>query len=70
MIYLLCLQGWVKAVRKQKDLVFIDLNDGSSPKSLQIVAHSEQFPKYKEFIVIDVKLICLPLTHTELMISI
>ena len=39
------LQGWVKSVRKQKDVVFIDLNDGSSPQSLQIVAASTAFPK-------------------------
>ena len=39
-------QGWVKSVRKQKDIVFIDLNDGSTHQSLQIVARSEDFPRY------------------------
>ncbi len=35
----------MKSVRKQKDVVFIDLNDGSSSQSLQIVAASTEFPK-------------------------
>ena len=41
-----CLQGWVKAVRKQKDIVFLDLNDGSTPHNLQIIAATEEFPRY------------------------
>ena len=45
-VIIVCLQGWVKAVRKQKDLVFVDLNDGSTPQNLQVVAHLEDFPKY------------------------
>jgi len=36
------LQGWVKSVRKQKDLVFIDVNDGSSLRSLQVIVPSEK----------------------------
>ena len=34
------LQGWVRNVRKQKELVFIDLNDGSTAERLQVVAPS------------------------------
>lgn len=39
-------QGWVKSVRKHKRYVFIDLNDGSSLKDLQIVAPVDEFPMY------------------------
>ena len=35
-------QGWVKSARKQKQLVFIDVNDGSALKSLQVVASLDQ----------------------------
>ena len=34
-------QGWVKSVRKQKELVFLDVSDGSTPARLQVVASSE-----------------------------
>jgi asparaginyl-tRNA synthetase len=33
--------GWVKSVRKQKELVFLDVSDGSTPARLQVVASSE-----------------------------
>ena len=38
------LRGWVRTIRSQKHLSFIDLNDGSSLSGMQIVvcAHSEQ----------------------------
>ena len=35
------LQGWVKSVRKQKELVFIDVSDGSTPAVLQVVISSD-----------------------------
>ncbi|XP_053695755.1 probable asparagine--tRNA ligase, mitochondrial [Sabethes cyaneus] len=31
------IQGWVKAVRKTKENVFLDVNDGTSPSNLQLV---------------------------------
>ncbi|XP_055545190.1 probable asparagine--tRNA ligase, mitochondrial [Wyeomyia smithii] len=31
------IQGWVKAVRKTKENVFLDINDGTSPGTLQLV---------------------------------
>ncbi|XP_067890522.1 probable asparagine--tRNA ligase, mitochondrial [Heterodontus francisci] len=34
-------QGWVRAVRAQKEITFLDLNDGSSLQSLQIVARPD-----------------------------
>eukprot|EP00731_Ephydatia_muelleri_P031013 Em0022g527a len=39
--------GWVKSVRKQKELVFIELNDGSSARSLQVVVPADKFPGIK-----------------------
>ena len=30
-------QGWVRSVRKQKGVTFLEVNDGSSQKSLQVV---------------------------------
>ncbi|XP_063301033.1 asparaginyl-tRNA synthetase [Pelobates fuscus] len=32
------LQGWVRSVRSQKDILFLHVNDGSSLESLQVVA--------------------------------
>ena len=31
--------GWAKSVRAQKEMVFIELNDGSCFKSLQVIVH-------------------------------
>lgn len=36
--------GWVKGIRKQKELSFIDINDGSSSQKLQIVVPTEKIP--------------------------
>ncbi|XP_018565179.1 probable asparagine--tRNA ligase, mitochondrial [Anoplophora glabripennis] len=38
-------KGWVKAIRKQKENVFIDLNDGSTEKKLQILIPHKCVPK-------------------------
>lgn len=37
-------QGWVRAVRKMKDNVFIDINDGSMSQHLQIVVKKSLKP--------------------------
>lgn len=34
------LQGWVRSVRSQKEVLFLHVNDGSSLESLQVVADS------------------------------
>lgn len=39
--------GWVRAVRAAKNLAFIELNDGSCFKSLQIVAQREETENYE-----------------------
>ncbi|XP_063615196.1 asparaginyl-tRNA synthetase-like [Penaeus indicus] len=36
--------GWVKGIRKQKELSFIDIDDGSSIQKLQIVVPTEKIP--------------------------
>lgn len=35
------LQGWVKSMRKKKELVFIDISDGSTANKLQVVVSAE-----------------------------
>ncbi|NOY12727.1 MAG: asparagine--tRNA ligase [Deltaproteobacteria bacterium] len=41
----LCVKGWVRSVRRGKDVSFITLNDGSSFSSLQLVL-SPELPNY------------------------
>ena len=41
------LEGWVRTVRASKNFGFIELNDGSFFKNVQIVI-SEQLPNFKE----------------------
>jgi asparaginyl-tRNA synthetase len=36
--------GWVRTLRKQKNIAFIELNDGSSVKSMQIIAPPSAIP--------------------------
>ena len=40
--------GWAKTVRSSKTVSFIDLNDGSCFKSIQIVFESDKLENYKE----------------------
>lgn len=36
----LIIQGWIVTIRKQKDIIFIKLNDGSHPNGIQLVIDS------------------------------
>ncbi|XP_011305448.1 probable asparagine--tRNA ligase, mitochondrial [Fopius arisanus] len=38
-------QGWVRAVRKMKDNIFLDINDGSTSQHLQIVLNRDLKPE-------------------------
>ena len=38
------LGGWVRSVRTSKDCGFIDLNDGSAHKGVQVVLRDSSFP--------------------------
>lgn len=40
-------KGWVRTRRDAKDFSFIELNDGSCLKNLQIIAHNN-LPNYNE----------------------
>ena len=40
--------GWVRTVRDMKNFGFIELNDGSCFKSLQVVFERESLPNYEE----------------------
>jgi hypothetical protein len=37
-------QGWIRSVRVQKNQTFIDINDGSTTKGIQVVAE-QSIPK-------------------------
>src|SRR5215469_13345438 len=39
-------QGWVRTRRDSKDFSFIELNDGSSLRNLQIIAKKDALPNY------------------------
>jgi asparaginyl-tRNA synthetase len=41
-------QGWVRTRRDSKDFSFIDLNDGSSVRNLQIIAKKDALPNYAD----------------------
>jgi len=34
--------GWIRSLRRQKNVAFLQLNDGSSPRDLQVVLGSDQ----------------------------
>lgn len=37
--------GWVRSLRRQKRVSFLELNDGSSSQTIQVVTSSELLPK-------------------------
>ena len=39
------LQGWVKSVRKHRDIVFLHISDGTTIQPLQIVLSPQDLPK-------------------------
>ena len=43
----ICVQGWVRTRRDSKDFSFVELNDGSSLKNLQIIARNS-LPNYAD----------------------
>lgn len=42
---LLALQGWVTSVRKQKEVTFVSVSDGSSAVPLQLLAPTDSLPQ-------------------------
>ena len=47
-IDLIRVQGWVRTRRDSKDFSFIELNDGSSLRNLQIIAKKDALPNYAD----------------------
>src|SRR5437660_4490410 len=47
-IDLVVVQGWVRTRRDSKDFSFIELNDGSSLRNLQIIAKKDALPNYAD----------------------
>src|SRR5436189_407313 len=41
-------QGWVRTRRDSKDFSFIELNDGSSLRNLQIIAKKDALPNHAD----------------------
>ncbi|XP_006569056.2 probable asparagine--tRNA ligase, mitochondrial isoform X1 [Apis mellifera] len=62
-------QGWIHAVRKMKNNIFIDITDGSTPKMLQIVIPKSNKPDNLSFgssIIAEGKLVLSPNGRIEL----
>jgi len=43
-----CVSGWVRTLRDSKAFAFIELNDGTYFRNLQIVAEEERLPNFKD----------------------
>ncbi|MEG0986364.1 MAG: asparagine--tRNA ligase [Clostridia bacterium] len=43
-----CVKGWVRTIRESKHFAFIELNDGSFFRNLQVVLEEEKLPGYHE----------------------
>ena len=46
--------GWARTIRDSKALGFIDLNDGSCFKGVQIVFEADKLPNYKDIAKLNV----------------
>ena len=46
--------GWVRTIRDSKSIGFVELNDGSCLKGLQIVLEEAELPDYKEIVKTNV----------------
>ncbi len=46
--------GWIRAIRDSKSIGFMEINDGSSFKGLQIVFEQEKLDNYKEIAALNV----------------
>ena len=46
----ICVCGWVRTIRDSKNIAFIELNDGSYFKNIQVVLQSEELNNYSEII--------------------
>ncbi|HZJ78140.1 MAG TPA: asparagine--tRNA ligase [Clostridia bacterium] len=46
--------GWIKTVRDSKTIGFMDINDGSSFKNLQVILEQDKLPNFKEITKLNV----------------
>ncbi len=53
-----CVQGWIRSVRKSKNFSFLMLNDGSCQRSIQIVA-DKNLPGYSDIASMPIGTSCL-----------
>ena len=49
-----CIYGWIQTTRKQSELFFVSLNDGSSVNNIQIILSNEYYKNNIELIKEDV----------------
>lgn len=49
-----CICGWVKTIRDSKELGFMEINDGSSFKGLQVVFEAKKVENFKEIAKLNV----------------
>ena len=40
--------GWVRTMRESKSFAFVELNDGSYFRNLQVVLEADKLPNYRE----------------------
>ncbi len=50
----IAVSGWVRTIRDSKSIGFLELNDGSCLKGLQVVLEEANLPDYKELVKINV----------------
>ena len=46
----LCVNGWVRTMRESKAFAFVELNDGSYFRNLQVVLEENRLPDYREIV--------------------
>ena len=46
--------GWIRTLRQSKALAFIELNDGSCQRNLQVIAEAGKLPEFEEIVKLNV----------------
>ena len=46
--------GWIRTLRQSKTIAFIELNDGSCQRNLQIIAEADKLPGFEEIVKLNV----------------
>ena len=46
--------GWIRTLRQSKGIAFLELNDGSCQRNLQVIAEAGALPEYEEIVKLNV----------------